>query len=194
MKAVVMNGRGGRERLEYVERPEPVAGPGQALVSIALAGVNFMDIGVRQGVAWTETPNPKVIGVEGAGRVLAVGEGVDHLPIGVAVFGTVGADASGGYAEFAIASVSIDDRKLLAYRLTSRNDPAASRDGNASRFVEVFTIFNVVCGCNRREKSGQQRCRQDKSARSPRSMGGTARKRHGRALRLKSACDTLHSL
>lgn len=58
MKAIVMNGTGGRETLEYVERPDPVAGPGQALVEIAFAGVNFMDIGVRQGTVRNETPNP----------------------------------------------------------------------------------------------------------------------------------------
>ena len=77
MKAVVMNGIGGRDMLEYVERPDPVAGPGEALVEIAFAGVNFMDIGIRQGMAWTELANPKILGVEGAGRVLAVGDGVE---------------------------------------------------------------------------------------------------------------------
>jgi len=75
MKAIVMTETGGREVLEYVERPEPIAGPGEALVEIAYAGVNFMDIGVRQGMAWTEVPNPKILGVEGAGRVVAVGTG-----------------------------------------------------------------------------------------------------------------------
>jgi len=63
MRAVVMNGTGGREMLECVERPDPVAGPGEALVEITLAGVNFMDIGVRQGIAWTEVSNPKILGV-----------------------------------------------------------------------------------------------------------------------------------
>jgi NADPH2:quinone reductase len=82
MKAIVMNGTGGREMLEYVERPDPVAGPGQALVEIAFAGVNFMDIGVRQGMAWNETPNPKILGVEGVGRVVAAGDGVEGLAPG----------------------------------------------------------------------------------------------------------------
>ncbi len=74
MKAIVMNGTGGREMLECVERPDPVVGPGEALVEITLAGVNFMDIGVRKGIAWTEVSNPKILGVEGVGRVLAVGD------------------------------------------------------------------------------------------------------------------------
>ena len=82
MKAIVMNGTGGREMLEHVERPDPVAGAGQALVEVAFAGVNFMDIGVRQGTIWTETPNPKILGVEGVGRIAAVGDGVEGVSPG----------------------------------------------------------------------------------------------------------------
>jgi NADPH:quinone reductase len=115
MKAIVMNGTGGREMLECVERPDPVAGPGQALVEIAFAGVNFMDIGVRQGAAWTETPNPKILGVEGVGRVLAVGDGVEGVAPGQRVAWVY---APGSYAQrIAIPAASlvpvpdaIDDR------------------------------------------------------------------------------------
>jgi NADPH2:quinone reductase len=76
MKAVVMNAIGGTEVMAFVDRPDPVPGPGEVLVEIAVAGVNFMDIGVRQGMAWKDHANPKILGVEGAGRVLALGEGV----------------------------------------------------------------------------------------------------------------------
>ena len=115
MKAVVMNGTGGREMLEHVERPDPVRGPGQALVDIAFAGVNFMDIGVRQGMVWTDMPNPKVLGVEGAGRVVAVGDGVVGIAPGQRVAWVY---APGSYAErIAIPAASlvpvpdaIDDR------------------------------------------------------------------------------------
>jgi NADPH2:quinone reductase len=69
--------------LEYVGRPDPVAGPDQALVEIAFAGVNFMDIGVRQGM-WpgTRRRTPKILGVEGVGRVVAAGDGVEGLAPG----------------------------------------------------------------------------------------------------------------
>ncbi|MDH6233150.1 NADPH2:quinone reductase [Mesorhizobium soli] len=96
MKAVVMNGIGGTDVMEFVDRPEPVATPGHVVVEIAAAGVNFMDIGVRQGMAWTETPNPKVLGVEGAGRVLAVGDGVSDFVVGDRVAWVY---APGSYAE-----------------------------------------------------------------------------------------------
>jgi len=115
MKAIVMNGTGGREMLEHVERPDPVAGPGQALVEIAFAGVNFMDIGVRQGMAWTDTPNPKILGVEGVGRIAAVGDGVEGVSPGQRVAWVY---APGSYAQrIAIPAASlvpvpdaIDDR------------------------------------------------------------------------------------
>ena len=43
MKAIVMNRAGGTEVLELADGPDPVPGPGQALVEVAAAGVNFMD-------------------------------------------------------------------------------------------------------------------------------------------------------
>ena len=115
MKAVIMNGTGGREMLEHAERPDPVAGSGQALVEVAFAGVNFMDIGVRQGMAWTETPNPKILGVEGVGRIVAVGAGVVGVSPGQRVAWVY---APGSYAQrIAIPAASlvpvpdaIDDR------------------------------------------------------------------------------------
>jgi NADPH2:quinone reductase len=119
MRAIVMNGMGGRDVLEYVERPDPVPGPGEALVEIAFAGVNFMDIGVRQGMAWTEIPNPKILGVEGVGRVLAVGDGVDDVEPGQRVAWVY---APGSYAQrIAIPAASlvpvpdtIDDRSAAS--------------------------------------------------------------------------------
>ena len=119
MKAIVMTGTGGSEMLEYVERPDPVAGPGQALVEVAFAGVNFMDIGVRQGMAWTDTPNPKTLGVEGVGWIVAVGDGVEGVSLGQRV---AWAYAPGSYAQrVAIPAAAlvpvpemIDDRTAAA--------------------------------------------------------------------------------
>jgi len=119
MKAIVMIGTGGSEMLQHVERPDPVAGPGQALVEVAFAGVNFMDIGVRQGMAWTDTPNPKTLGVEGVGWIVAVGDGVEGVSPGQRV---AWAYAPGSYAQrIAIPAASlvpvpemIDDRTAAA--------------------------------------------------------------------------------
>jgi NADPH:quinone reductase len=115
MKAIVMTQPGGPEVIDYVERPDLVPGPGQVLVEIAVAGVNFMDIGVRQGSVWTEMPDPKTLGVEGAGRVVAVGEGVDNVVLGQRVAWVY---APGSYAQQAVIPAvslvpvpdAIDDR------------------------------------------------------------------------------------
>ena len=119
MKAVVMNQAGNVDVLAHVTRPAPVPGRGMVLVQVAVAGVNFMDIGVRQGMAWSEMPNPKILGVEGAGRVLAVGEGVEGFATGQRVAWVY---APGSYAEqIAIPATSlvsipdgIDDKTAAA--------------------------------------------------------------------------------
>jgi NADPH2:quinone reductase len=79
MKAIMMTRAGGTEVLDLVDRPEPVLSPGRAMVEVAAAGVNFMDTGVRRGLFWTEMPLPRILGVEGSGRVLAVGDGVSTV-------------------------------------------------------------------------------------------------------------------
>jgi NADPH:quinone reductase len=119
MKAVVMTGPGGPEVMEFVERPEPVPGPGEALVEVAFAGVNFMDIGVRQGTAWADRPNPKILGVEGVGRIVAVGDGVEGVSPGQRIAWVY---APGSYAQrIAIPAASlvpvpdaIDDRTVAS--------------------------------------------------------------------------------
>jgi NADPH2:quinone reductase len=57
MKVVKMRGPGGVEVLEYADESDPVAGPSQVLVQVAAAGVNFMDIPVRQRMT-TSMPFP----------------------------------------------------------------------------------------------------------------------------------------
>jgi NADPH2:quinone reductase len=96
MKAITMSAVGGPEVLEWIDRPEPEAGPGQAVVEVAAAGVNFMDTGVRRGQFWQHVPFPRGVGAEGAGRVLAVGEGVSDVHVGQRVAWTGG---PGSYAE-----------------------------------------------------------------------------------------------
>jgi NADPH:quinone reductase len=107
MKAVVMTGPRGRDVLKYVTWPDPVIGPGEVLVQISVSGVNFMDIGVRQGMPWTEPPvYPQPIGVEGAGRVVVVGEYVHEIAVGDRVCWVY---APGSYAEL----ISIPAEKLV---------------------------------------------------------------------------------
>lgn len=96
MKTVVMTRPGGADVLQSTDRPDPELSAGQVLVDVAAAGVNFMDIGVRQGKFWSEMPLPRTLGVEGAGRVLAIGDGVHGLTIGQRVAWVY---APGSYAQ-----------------------------------------------------------------------------------------------
>jgi len=94
MKAIVVPALGGPENLVMDDLPDPVAGPGQLLVDVAAAGVNFVDIYHRRGLY--DMTLPFIPGTEGAGAVSAVGEGVEGFQIGDRVGWT---DVRGSYAE-----------------------------------------------------------------------------------------------
>jgi NADPH2:quinone reductase len=100
MKAIVYQEYGGPEVLKYAEQPTPAPGPGQALVKVAAAGVNFIDIYQRLG--WYKAPLPAIPGNEGAGVVAALGEGVTEVAVGDRVAWLGGASC---YAEFALVPI-----------------------------------------------------------------------------------------
>ncbi len=75
MRAVVVEQLGGPEVLTLAERTEPRPAPGQVVVQVAAAGVNFMDIYQREGLGGYRPEVPFVPGAEGAGTITAVGDG-----------------------------------------------------------------------------------------------------------------------
>src|ERR1700756_5428036 len=80
MRAIVVSELGGPEVMVLRDRPDPVAGPGQVVAQVAAAGVNFIDIYRRSGVYQQQVPY--IPGSEGAGTVVAVGEGVHEFSAG----------------------------------------------------------------------------------------------------------------
>ena len=100
MKAIVLEAHGGPEQLKLRDLPSPKPGPGEVLVDIVAAGVNYMDIGAREGFRHRIVTLPMTPGVEGAGRIVAAGEDVTDLAVGdrVAWF-----YAWGSYAERVLA-------------------------------------------------------------------------------------------
>lgn len=94
MRAIVVSELGGPEVMVLGEQPDPVAGPGQIVVQVAAAGVNFIDLYRRSGVY--QHPVPYIPGSEGAGTVVAVGEGVHEFSAGDHVSWCEG---PGSYAE-----------------------------------------------------------------------------------------------
>ncbi|MEA2229074.1 MAG: NADPH:quinone reductase [Solirubrobacteraceae bacterium] len=96
MRAIVVTRRGGPEVLELQDVPDPEPGPGQLLVDVEAIGVNYRDIYEREGIGGYSAEPPFVAGVEGAGTVAAVGEGVTEFSAGDRVAWTAG---QGSYAE-----------------------------------------------------------------------------------------------
>lgn len=76
------------ELLELTELPDPTAGPGEAVVRVRAAAVNFPDVLFMSGGYQVKVPPPFAPGSEFAGEVTAVGDGVD-LPVGARVAGSV---------------------------------------------------------------------------------------------------------
>jgi NADPH:quinone reductase len=134
MKAVVMTRGGGAEVMEYVDRLEPVCGPKDVLVAVSVAGVNFMDIGVRRGTIWTDLPLPRALGVEGAGRVLAVGGEVAGFEPGQRVAWVY---APGSYAER--LALPADSLVLIPDAIDDKTAAAVMMQGlTASHFATDF--------------------------------------------------------
>ncbi|MGW3624548.1 zinc-binding dehydrogenase [Streptomyces sp. NPDC000880] len=97
---------GGPEVLVTTEVPDPVAGPGEAVVAVFAVDTIFVETQIRSGTFGKHFPvqPPYVPGGGIAGTVRAVGEGVDEAWIGRRVITSLG--FSGGYAEQAVASVA----------------------------------------------------------------------------------------
>jgi NADPH2:quinone reductase len=97
MKRIQVNQPGGPEAMQLVDVPTPVPGPKQALVRIAAAGVNFIDVYFRIGLYKADFPI--TLGNEAAGVVEAVGPEVIEVSVGDRV---AYAMARGSYAEYAV--------------------------------------------------------------------------------------------
>ncbi len=101
MKAVRFHELGGPEVLRFEELADPVPGPGELLLKVEAAGLNFSDIAKRTGRYLEPTPLPFTPGSEAAGTVVAVGAGVSRFAVGDRATG-IFPDRSGGYAELAV--------------------------------------------------------------------------------------------
>jgi NADPH2:quinone reductase len=122
MKAIRVHEFGGPEALKLEEIPIPQPGPGQALVKIEASGVNFIDVYHRTGLY--PAPLPRLMGVEGAGVVEAVGPEVSEVKAGDRVAYAF-AGAPGAYGEYALVPsqrlvtipAGVDTRKAAAAML-----------------------------------------------------------------------------
>jgi NADPH2:quinone reductase len=103
VKAVGARHPGGPEVLEIRDLPEPHAGHGEVTIEVAYAGLNFAEIMGRRG-DHGPVADPFVPGLEVAGHIATVGEGVNDLRVGQAVCAFTDV---GGYAELARAQSAL---------------------------------------------------------------------------------------
>ena len=117
MRAIQVRAHGGPEVLEAVELNDPTPGPGELLVRVAAAGVNYIDTYQRTGLY--PGPTPFVPGLEGAGTVVATGPDVNGAAEGDRV---AWCDAPGSYAELVVVPAAraipvpdgLDDQRAAA--------------------------------------------------------------------------------
>src|SRR5438067_1588358 len=197
-RAVVIHASGGPEVLS-LERHDPgVPGAGAVRVRVNAAGVNFIDVSFRTGLY--PAPLPFVVGLEGAGVVEAVGEGVAGLAPGDRV---AWASVPGSYAEAVVAPadrlVRVPDAVPLEVaaasmlqgmtahylvhgtRETRPGDVAlvhAAAGGVGLLLVQMLKAAGAPCSApSRRVASG---CAAARASRSPRRPPRTARSRAAR--------------
>lgn len=109
MKAVRIHAFGGPEVLKFEEAPEPQAGSGEIRIRVVAAGVNPADWKIREH-PWGNMPLPITLGLDVAGVVDEVGQGVDAFHPGDAVYAKSNM-GQGGYAEFTVVNASQAARK-----------------------------------------------------------------------------------
>src|SRR5690349_3547667 len=99
MRALQQTTLNGPQDLRLItDVPVPSPGPGEVLIRVTAAGVNFVDISQARGVFAGGPQPPYVAGIEGAGEVIAVGQGVTEVEPGTHV---IGIGISGGaFAEY----------------------------------------------------------------------------------------------
>jgi NADPH2:quinone reductase len=112
MQALVLHRYNGP--LELTELSRPTAQPGQVLVRIKASGLNPLDTKIRAGsAAHAKHPLPLVLGIDMAGVVEAIGQGVTHFQVGDEVYGMTGGvgGIQGSLAQFAAV-----DARLIALK------------------------------------------------------------------------------
>jgi len=132
MKAIQVKQVGGPEVLELVDLPVPQPKANEAVVKIAAAGVNFIDVYYREGRY--KASLPFVVGQEAAGIVSAVGSGVSSLKVGERVAYTA---QLGSYAEY--QAVAADRLVKIPEGVSDREAAATMLQGMTAQYLAYDT-------------------------------------------------------
>lgn len=149
MKQIWITKTGGPEVLEVREAPTPQPGPGEVLIRVEAAGINFADLMARQGLYPGAPKPPCVVGYEVAGTVEAVGPGVEALSEGTPVLALT---RFGGYA----SHVVVPERQVF-----ERPDEMPPELGAALpvNYLTAFQALVVMGGIRHAQELGGTRMR-----------------------------------
>ncbi len=128
MKACRVHRFGGPEVIEVADAPLPTPGPGQVRVRVRASGVGPWDAWIRSGKSAVPQPVPLTLGVDVAGEIDLLGDGVTSFRVGEPVFGGTNARFTDANAEYAIA---------LAGKLASKPERASFVEAAAVPVVAV---------------------------------------------------------
>jgi NADPH2:quinone reductase len=128
MKAIVVRQTGGPEVLSYEDAPTPAPKPGEALVKVEAAGLNFIDTYQRSGAY--KVPLPAIFGQEGAGTITAIGADVGNLKVGDRVAWT---GILGSYADQ--IAVPADRLVALPSGMTTKQGAATMLQGMTAHYL-----------------------------------------------------------
>src|SRR5437867_2924406 len=132
MKAIRIHQPGGPEVLQYEDAPDPAPKPGEAVVKIEAAGINFIDTYQRSGAY--KVPLPTILGQEGGGTIAAVGPDVTSVKVGGKVAWT---GVLGSYAEK--IAVPADRLVALPAGVTTKQGAAIMLQGMTAHYLATST-------------------------------------------------------
>jgi NADPH:quinone reductase-like Zn-dependent oxidoreductase len=156
VKALVIQSAFGLENLAFEERPEPAPGPGQVVVQVRAASLNYRDLLIARGIYNPKLKMPRVLGSDGAGEVVAIGEGVTKFSPGDRVIGCFMQQwVNGPITDAAAKSTLGGDRDgVLTERVALQEEGLVSIPGTLS-FEEAATLpcaavtaWNALTGAN----------------------------------------------
>ena len=131
MRAIVTTRNGDVRVMKVETRPNPIPAPGEVLIRVKAAGLNFADILARQGLYPDGPPKPCVMGYEVSGLIEAVGEGVDRGIVGEPV---IAMTRFGGQAEL----VCVPDAQVF------EKPPELSFEQGAALPVNYLTAWALI--------------------------------------------------
>ena len=156
MKAFVVQNGFGFENLAIVEHPDPTPGPGQVVLRVRAASLNYRDLLIAKGLYNPKMALPRVLGSDGAGIVHAVGEGVTQWKPGdraigcffqhwtsgpidaIAAKSTLGGDRDGVFAEYVV----LEEQGLVAMQAGLSFEEAATLP------CAALTAWHALSGAN----------------------------------------------